>query len=461
MAILIRLKNKQGRRNRKPQLTLKAQRARRLRRLRLAALALQSLIDEEHRRQEEHVGSRPRQRVAIADAMPQEEGHYPQADGTPRQHLHHAAHHREVAVAEALNGIAEDGEQAEHRIKIARDAHEHGGIGHDFLLARLHEKHHHIVGKGIDDEEGEHEIDEHDFDRCFQTCRDALQLSRSNVLSAIGRHRYADILKDAREQIFHSLRGGEGCHVGRAEGIVGTLKHDDADACDGELKPHRDAVVEQMAHHVVVILPLLASGHEHLHPPVDIPYAEPYRESLREQRGKSRSLNAEAEPEDEHHVEQDVHQRRGDEEIERLFGVAQRADEARQQVVAHGEGDGDEVEQQENPRVVEDFRRRVHHLQDAGAEEAREERDDHGQHGGYAQRVGHVSPHLGIVLGSEALSHRNGKARARAVAEPHDEKHDGGARSHSCQRAHAYPAPHDGGVDDEVHLLEDVAQYQG
>ena len=45
-----------------------------------------------------------------------------------------------------------------------------------------------------------------------------------------------------------------------------------------------------------------------------------------------------------------------------------------------------------------------------------------------------------------------------AVAEAHDEEHDAARGPHGGQCAHADPPSHDGGVDDEVHLLQEVAE---
>ena len=143
-----------------------------------------------------------------------------------------------------------------------------------------------------------------------------------------------------------------------------------------------------------------------------------------------------------------------------MLAVAQGAYETGLKVVGYGERDGQELQEEKRPCVVEDVGGRVDEVQDLGAEGAAEQGDDHGQHHADAHGVAHIRPHLGKILGAEGLRHRYGEAGARAVAETHDEKHDAARRSHSGQGAHADPSANDDGVDHLVHLLENIAQYE-
>ena len=83
-----------------------------------------------------------------------------------------------------------------------------------------------------------------------------------------------------------------------------------------------------------------------------------------------------------------------------------------------------------------------------------------GKHSTYPQRVGHIRAHLHIVLSTESLRYRYGKASTRTVAEAHDKEHHTRCGTHGRQRVHAYPATHDGRVYNEVHLLQDITQNQ-
>ena len=101
-----------------------------------------------------------------------------------------------------MDAVAEDGEQTKSRIKIVGDAHEHRCVVDYFLLTALDKEHHHIVGKRIDNEHGEHEIDKHNADGVLHATAHAIELSRSDVLSAVGGHGYANILENTGEEIF-------------------------------------------------------------------------------------------------------------------------------------------------------------------------------------------------------------------------------------------------------------------
>ena len=96
-------------------------------------------------------------------------------------------------------------------------------------------------------------------------------------------------------------------------------------------------------------------------------------------------------------------------------------------------------------------------MQNLSAEDAGKKGDDHSKHHGDTDAVAYVSPHLGVIPGAESLGDRDGKTGTGAVAEAHDEKHDGAGCAYCRKCSHANPSSHDGGIDDEIHLLKDVA----
>ena len=97
-------------------------------------------------------------------------------------------------------------------------------------------------------------------------------------------------------------------------------------------------------------------------------------------------------------------------------------------------------------------------MQNLSAEDAGKKGNDHGKHHGDADTVAYISPHLGVILGAESLGDRDGKTGTGAVAEAHDEEHDGAGCANSRKSSHANPSSHDGGIDNEIHLLENVTQ---
>ena len=422
---------------------------------------LQSVLHPKERRNEEQISHNPGYGVAEADTGPGDSRHEPKAYAAACYHLHHAAEHREVAEAESLDRIAHDGEQSERGVEVVVDAHILRSVAYHGSLAAVYEESHHIVGERIYHDKRKYEVDEHETDGVLHASCYAVNALCSEVLSAVGSHSHAYVLEDAGEEILYAERGGEGSHACSAESVVGALQHDDANAGDGELQTHRHAVVQQNARAAVVVAALVALRNEQLHALAYIPDAETYRDALREPCGYAGSCHAHAAEEYEHHVEQDVHNGGSDEEVERLARIAEGAYLTRQEVEAEREWNGGELQHEECVGVVEDVSRSVHHLQDAVAEHKREHHYHQSHHHGNTHGIGYVDAHLMVVLRTERLRHRYGEACTGSVAEAHYEKCDRCRSAYSRQCAHADPSAYDDGVDDEVHLLKDVAQYQG
>ena len=85
-----------------------------------------------------------------------------------------------------MYAVAQDGEQAQTRIEIVGYAHKLGCIGHHLCIALIHEEHHHLIGKRIDEQEGKDEINQHHPDGRPYALTDSIQLPGSQVLTAIG-----------------------------------------------------------------------------------------------------------------------------------------------------------------------------------------------------------------------------------------------------------------------------------
>ena len=271
---------------------------------------------------EEEICHDPCHRVAEADTRPRQGWYQPETHTASRYHFHHATQHREVAVTQALNAVAQDGEQAQTRIEIVGYAHKLCCISYHLSLALIHEEHHHLVGKRIDEQEGEDEINQHHPDGSPYALTDSIQLPGSQVLTAIGSHRYSDVLEYAGKEIFDAHRGCKCSHINRSQGVVGTLEHDEADGGNGELQTHRDTIVQQNAYLLVVEFPFLTLRNQNLHLLFDKPDTEQHGDSLRKPGGNTCSLYAQSHAENQNAIENDVDNRGGNEEIERLLRVA-------------------------------------------------------------------------------------------------------------------------------------------
>ena len=144
-----------------------------------------------------------------------------------------------------------------------------------------------------------------------------------------------------------------------------------------------------------------------------------------------------------------------------MLRVAEGPQESRQEVIAYGEGYGEELHEEESVGIAVDVGRGIDEDKDPVAEHAADNGDDDSKDDAYAQGVGHIRPHLREVLGTESLGHRDGETGTGAVAEAHDEKHYRRRGTDGGQRADTYPPAYDGGIDDEIHLLKDVPKDEG
>lgn len=127
----------------------------------LYCLFFQSMLHPKEGWNEKYVCHAPGYRVAKADTSPSQSGDEPEAYAATGNHLHNAAKHREVAEAKTLYGVAQDGEQSEDRVEVVGNAHKLCRMSHHLSLAAVYKEAHHPVGKGIDNDKGEDEVDQH------------------------------------------------------------------------------------------------------------------------------------------------------------------------------------------------------------------------------------------------------------------------------------------------------------
>ena len=103
----------------------------------------------------------------------------------------------------------------------------------------------------------------------------------------------------------------------------------------------------------------------------------------------------------------------------------------------------------------------VYEVQNLLTQHTGEKCNHHGQHDSYADCIAHIASHLVVIARTKGLCYRNGKASTRSVAEAHDKEHDTARSSHSSQCTYTYPASHNHRIDNQIQLLEDIAQNKG
>ena len=110
---------------------------------------------------------------------------------------------------------------------------------------------------------------------------------------------------------------------------------------------------------------------------------------------------------------------------------------------------------------MEDIGWRVDEFQYPFAEQARQQRYHHCKHHGYAHGVAHIAPHFVVIAGAKCLCHGDCKAGTRPIAETHHKKHDATRGTNCRQSPYAYPSTHYRCIDNQIHLLQDIAQDKG
>ena len=260
------------------------------------------LIKPQEGGNEEEICHDPRHRIAEADTRPRQGRHQPETHTASRYHFHYATQHREIAVTQALDAVAQDGEQAQTRIEIVGYAHKLGSISHHLCLALIHEEHHHLVGKRIDEQEGEDEINQHHPDGSPYALTDSIQLPGSQVLTAIGSHRHSDVLENAGKEIFDAHRGCKCSHINSSQSVVRTLEHDEADGGNRELQSHWNAIVQQNAYLLVIEFSFFSLRNQNLHFLFNKPDTEQHGNALREPGGNACTLYAQSHAENQNAI---------------------------------------------------------------------------------------------------------------------------------------------------------------
>ena len=119
-------------------------------------------VKEIHARDKEKIGKYPGYGIAPADAQPAYGGNQPKTDTGTGYHLHHTGKDGEVAVAQSLNAVTQNGEHAETGEEITGELHVDDAVGNNLRLTAIDKQQDEIVGKEMQDDDREDHINEHD-----------------------------------------------------------------------------------------------------------------------------------------------------------------------------------------------------------------------------------------------------------------------------------------------------------
>lgn len=153
--------------------------------------------------------------------------------------------------------------------------------------------------------------------------------------------------------------------------------------------------------------------------------------------------NAEPEPGDERHVEDDVDQTADGQIIQRTLGIADRAEDGCAVVIDEAGRQADGVDVQVELRAADHVRRAAHHFE----QRTGEDKQQHAQRRAGEHRQRHGGMHRAVHAVPVAGAGRTGDGHGRADAQPHqqaDQQMDeGGRRADGSHRDGIGEAPDD------------------
>lgn len=119
-------------------------------------------IKEIHAGDEEEVGKYPGYGISPADTQPAYGGNQPDADTGTGYHLHHSGKNGEVAVAQSLNAVAQNGKHAQAGEEITGELQVDDAVGNNLRFIAIDKQQGELVGKEMQNNDREDHINEHD-----------------------------------------------------------------------------------------------------------------------------------------------------------------------------------------------------------------------------------------------------------------------------------------------------------
>ena len=179
---------------------------------------------------------------------------------------------------------------------------------------------------------------------------------------------------------------------------------------------------------------------------------------LADHRGDGRTGHAPAQHRNEHHVQHDVDQRRGDEEVKRPLGITDGTQNIGAGVVQDLGYHAQKVDAQIQRGCVQNFVRRAHQAHHGlGRHKACQRKnrtDDHAEH----QRRVYLAVDAVIIPRTETLRYHDTYAAAKPNEQAYQQVDERPRCAHRCQRPGAHKVAHDEGIGGVVQLLEQRAE---
>ena len=181
---------------------------------------------------------------------------------------------------------------------------------------------------------------------------------------------------------------------------------------------------------------------------------------LAQQRRPACARDAHIQRQNKHDVQRHVQQAAHDQENQGRFGISQRPEDTRQEIVQHGRGNAQENHENIIIGKGKRIRRGVHPEENLAAQQRRYQRHRRGDDAAKPDHIADEPAQPVKIPLSEFLRHGNGEPGAHAVAQPQHQKGNGAGGADPRQRVHAQEFSHHNGVHHAINLLKQKPENQ-
>ena len=337
----------------------------------------------------------------------------------------------------------------------------HGADGfHCRRVLGIQEQQRQPVAPEIDGKENDCRVSDTQHRAVPNALMDSLRLACAQILSGEGCRSSPDGVIGAGAEHKHLAACGDRSHGAGAQTVDGGLQQDAADGGDGILQSHRQTHAQQMPcidPAQMQVLPAQVQQREPFHHKHK---AQHTGDKLTQQGCPPRAGNAHMEAHNEQHIQRHVQKTGQNQKYQRCTGIAQRTNDAGQQVIQHGGGDSQEDYPDIAVSIGKGFLGIVHPAKDLSAQGGGDQGDGQGNDGAQPDHVAHKPPQSLKVLLPEFLRHRDGKTGTDTVAHAQHHEVDGAGGAHTSQRLYSQKFAYDYRIHHAVKLLEQHTEQQ-
>lgn len=413
---------------------------------------------------EENIRRNPRHRVGEAHGGKPEHGNNNEAHDASCGHFKHARKDGGLGKAQSLNGKAVHVNENQRNVQRAVYQEKLLGIfqnlGGNGRFALIQKQAGNLSAKQIQHDKSENRINRTDDGTDLSAFLHPWQLPCADILPGVGGDGGAQRVHGTAEKLADLAASGNRGDIHGAQTIYNGLHDDAANGGDGILQTHGYAHSAKLLHIVGVragFLPAHFQNVEFLH---HVDQTANAGHALGNDGGPRGTGDAHMKYLHRNNVQHNIHSGGQQQEIQRGTGIAQRADDAGQNVVQNDSGNAQENDENIGIGFLEKVFLGIHQHQNFFAGQTGGQGDDNGKTNGQIGGVCHKFAQTDIIFLPEFLGNGDGEAGTHAGAEAQHQKVNRAGGANACQGVDAQIFAHDDGIHHIVKLLENQAAHQ-